>query len=241
MSTAAFVVRAAEVEGSLELILELIEKRKLLVNELSLATVTDEFISYVQAGDSFPLEDTTQFISVAATLLLIKSRSLLPTLELSTDEEQDVSALEQRLARYEQVRMAARHLATVAGKYQLAPRGDRSPEIRFLPSSDLTLATIQSSVAGLLARMEKEVPLPEVRIRPLISIEAMMDTLRERVERAFSLSFAAFTGERAEKVEVIVSFLALLELVKQGSVEAVQHAHGSDIQLAHTGSGVPRY
>jgi segregation and condensation protein A len=236
-----FTVRTEAFEGPLELILDLIEKRRLLVNELSLATITDEFISFVKGNESFPLEDATQFLSVAATLLLIKSRSLLPDLELTSEEEQDMDALQRRLKLYEQAREAARMLGEAFGRAAMAPRGERAPEVAFSPSADLTLANLQQSLKDLLARLEKEPSLPEVRIRPLVSLEEMMDTLRVRVERAFSLSFKEFTGDKGEKVEVIVSFLALLELVKQGSVDAVQHGHFGDIKIEHTGSSVPRY
>lgn len=240
-SPSGFTVRAGSYEGPLELILELIEKRKLLVNEVSLAQVTDEFIAYVQGGDAFPLEDATQFLNVAATLLLIKSRSLLPELELSTEEEEDVDALTRRLALYEQARLAARALASVFGTAVLAPRGERAPEVAFAPSGDLSLANLQEALTAMLARMQGEPALPEVRIRPLVSIEEMMDALRTRVERALNLSFREFTGDKTEKVEVIVSFLALLELVKQGSVDAEQHARFGDIRIAHAATGVPRY
>src|SRR3954470_10633078 len=101
---ASFVIQANGHEGPLELILELIEKRKLHVNELSLSQVTDDFITYVRGHDAFPMEDATNFIGVAATLLLIKSRSLIPELELSTDEEEDVQDLKHRLEQYEKAR-----------------------------------------------------------------------------------------------------------------------------------------
>lgn len=236
-----FTVRAGEVEGPLELILELIEKRRLLVNEVSLASITDEFISHVRGSEAFPLEDATQFLNVAATLLLIKSRSLLPNLELTAEEEQDMGALERRLKLYEQAREATRAIAQLFGTATMAPRGERAPEVSFAPSKDLSFDHLQQALADLLARMEKEEKLPEVRIRPLVSIEEMMDTLRTRVERAFSLSFKEFTGDRTEKVEVIVSFLALLELVKLGTVDVIQHGQFNDIRIEHTGSSVPRY
>jgi segregation and condensation protein A len=73
-----YTVRVAAYEGPFELLLDLIEKRKLLVNDISLARVTDEFILHVRGQAEFPMEDATNFIAVAATLLLIKSKSLIP-------------------------------------------------------------------------------------------------------------------------------------------------------------------
>lgn len=237
----AFLVRTSAYEGPLELIIELIEKRKLLVNELSLAQVTDDFISYVKNGERFPMEDATNFINVAATLLLIKSRSLLPDLELSSEEEEDVKDLERRLKLYETARTAARDLGRLFGRRVMLSRGERDPEAVFAPSRDMTLENIEQALHALLSSKEKEEKLPEARIKPLVSIEEMMDSLRSRVERAMTVSFKEFTGEKTERVEVIVSFLALLELVKLGAVEAAQHEDWGDIRITNLSASLPRY
>jgi segregation and condensation protein A len=240
-SASGFVIRTEAYEGPLELILELIEKRKLLVNELSLAQVTDDFISYVKGGEQFPMEDAANFIGTAATLLLIKSRSLLPDIELSQEEEEDVEDLKRRLAVYEAARTAARDLARLFGRRAMLSRGEREPEAVFAPSRDLSREALESALQTLLASKEKEAKLPEARIRPMVSIEEMMDTLRERIERAFTLSFNEFAGGKKEKVEVIVSFLALLELVKLGAVEAAQYDRWGDIKITNTSASLPRY
>ncbi|CAN5772598.1 segregation/condensation protein A [soil metagenome] len=236
-----FTVKHDAFEGPLELILDLIEKRKLLVNELSLAQVTDDYIAHVRSGEHFPMEDAANFIGVAATLLLIKSRSLLPDLELSSLEEEDVEDLKHRLELYEKARVAARELGRIFGTHRMLPRGERAPEVVFSPSRDMTLEALERALRDTLAARETEVKLPEARIRPMVSIEEMMDTLRTRVERALTLSFKEFTGNKGERVEVIVSFLALLELVKQGTVEVSQYGHFNDIQITNTSGGVPRY
>lgn len=236
-----FTVRTDAYEGPLELIIELIEKRKLLVNELSLAQVTDDFISYIQNGEQFPMEDATNFINVAATLVLIKSRSLLPDLELSDEEQEDVRDLERRLKLYETARNAARDLGRLFGRRMMHSRGEREPDAVFAPSRDMTLEAIEQAVTALLASKEKEEKLPEVRLKPLVSIEEMMDDLRGRVERALTVSFKEFTGDKKEKVEVIVSFLALLELVKMGTVEAAQHSAWGDIKITNLSASVPQY
>lgn len=240
-SPTSFVVRSGEFEGPLEVILDLIERRKLHVNELSLSQVTDEFITFVRSGEGFPMDDAVTFINVAATLLLIKSRSLLPDLEMSQSEEEDVEDLKERLRLYECARSAARELSRMFGRNVLVSRGDYTPKAVFAPAKDVSVQTLQSALSTLLSMREQETPLPEVRIRPLVSIEEMMDTLRERVERAMSLSFKQFTGDKTEKIEVIVSFLALLELVKQGAVDAVQHEQFNDIHLNNASAVLPKY
>ena len=237
-----FRVRAGEYEGPLEILLDLIEKRKLLVSDLSLSQVTDDFIAYIRGSEQFPMEDAADFIAVAATLLLIKSRSLLPELEFSNEEEEDVEDLIRRLIAYEKAREAARVLGSLFGRRVMVSAGERKPEPMFAPSRDMTLERLTQALEETLKAREAEaVKLPEARIRPMVSIEELMDSLRDRVSRAITLSFSEFTGSAKEKVEVIVSFLALLELVKQGAVEADQLGAFNDIQITNASASVPRY
>lgn len=221
--------------------LDLIEARKLLVNELALASITDEFIEHVRRQESFPMEETANFIQIAATLLLIKSKSLIPDLELTEEEKGDVADLERRLATYERVRDAARELARVFGKRVMIQAGEKKPEVFFAPSRDMATGSLESALARVLAAREEVEKLPEARVKPMVTIEEMMDQLAKRVESALTLSFKDFAGSAREKVEVIVSFLALLELVKQGAVAAEQFENYGDIRISHSGTGVPRY
>lgn len=236
-----FSIRTAAYEGPFELLLDLIEKRKVLVNEIALSAVTDEYILHVRSQADFPMEDATNFIAVAATLLLIKSKSLLPDLTLTEDETADIRELEERLTLYEKARDAARELSRVFGKRVMQPAGERAPEPFFAPSRDLSAEGLASALATALTALEKVEQLPEARVRPMVSIEEMMDKLEKRVQQALNLSFKEFAGSATEKVEVIVSFLALLELVKQGAVEAAQHEQFADIRITNTSASVPRY
>ncbi len=241
VTTTGYTVRTGSYEGPLELLLDLIEKRKLHVNELSLAEVTDDFINHVRSQAEFPMEEAANFISVAATLLLIKSKSLIPELALSEDEEEDVEDLKRRLLMYEKTREAARALSLIFGRKVLVSRGERAPEPMFAPSRDLNTQALAKAMEDMLRAVEKQEELPEVRVRPLVTIEEMMDKLTDRVQSALSVSFKEFSGDAKEKVEVIVSFLALLELVKQGIVDAAQHDHFADIKITNTAPTTPKY
>jgi segregation and condensation protein A len=195
----------------------------------------------VRSQAEFPIEDAADFIQVAATLLLIKSKSLIPDLELSGEEEEDVEELKRRLIAYEKAREAAKTLGQLFGRKVMVSAGERLPEPMFAPSKDLTLPGLEAALREALTALEKEERLPEARVRPMVTIEEMMDTLLTRVQRALTMSFNEFKGEAKEKVEIIVSFLALLELVKQGAVEALQHETFSDIRITNTSTDTPRY
>lgn len=241
-----FNIKTDAYQGPFEMLLDLIETRKLLVNDLALADITEDFITHVRAQEAFPVEETANFIQIAATLLLIKSKSLIPDLALTEDENADVEDLKRRLEAYEKVREAARELSRIFGKTVLLPAGERIPEVSFAPSSDLSTSALAEALAGALKRAlaarEAVEELPTVSVKPLVTIEEMMDRLARRVQRVLTLSFNEFSGSSAERIEVIISFLALLELVKQGAVAAEQYGTYGDIRISHTASAsVPRY
>jgi segregation and condensation protein A len=237
-----FTIETEAYKGPFELVLELIEARKLLVNDLALASITEDFIQHIRSQASFPVEETANFIQIAATLLLIKSKSLIPDLDLSDEENSDVENLKRRLEAYEKVRDAARELGRIFGRTILAPAGERTAQPSFSPTKDFSIETLEAALARVLAAREVVEGLPSAKVKPMISIEEMMDRLAKRVERAMTLSFKEFAGSHKEKVEVIVSFLALLELVKQGAVAAEQYDTHGDIRISHAAAHtVPHY
>ena len=104
MEKSAYTVKTEAFEGPLDILLSLIEKRKLHINDVSLSKVADDFIAYINSIEEFPLEESADFILIASTLILIKSKSLLPTLDLSIEEEEDISTLEDRLREYQKIK-----------------------------------------------------------------------------------------------------------------------------------------
>ena len=237
-----FEIKTEAYEGPLEVLLDLIEARKLLVNDLALGEITDAFVAHVKAQEAFPVGETAEFIGIAATLLLIKSKSLLPDLSLTEEENADVEDLRRRLEAYAKVREAAAELTRLYGRAVMYPAGERAPEVFFAPSKDLNAQALADALARVLAAREVVEALPEHKVKPMVTIEEMMDRLAKRVQTAMNLSFKDFAGTKGDKVEMIVSFLALLELVKQGAIAAEQHAPHGDIRLTHAiPSAVPRY
>ena len=237
-----FSIKTDAYQGPFELLLDLIETRKLLVNDLTLSNITEDFIQHVRAQSAFPVEETANFIQIAATLLLIKSKSLIPDLALTDEETADVEDLKRRLEAYEKVREATRELSRIFGRTVMLPAGERVPEISFAPSDDLSVNALAEALARVLATREVVEELPEARVKPLVTIEEMMDRLAKRVQSAMTLSFNEFSGNQKEKIEIIVSFLAVLELVKQDAVAAEQFTAHGDISIKHTAhSSVPHY
>lgn len=233
-----YTVKSGSFEGPLELLLNLVESRKLFINEISLASVTDEFLSYARSLPKGDLSELTSFLSVAATLILIKSRSLLPGFLVTKEEEQDIKDLENRLALYSMIREigASLFLSYGISVIHLPPERQLFTSV-FAPDRKLTQDVLAIAANDVLAKVPKEEVLPEVRVRKIVSIEDMLFKLTERVVQSAKVSFRdwqkSIGGEDAESMKgnVIVSFLAMLELVRQGCMDAVQGVEFEDIEL----------
>jgi segregation and condensation protein A len=245
----AFTIKTTVYEGPLDLLLDLIEKRKLLINDISLAAVTDEYISRINTMDEMPVGETADFVALAATLLLIKSRSLLPTLTISEDESRDIKELEYRLAVYQILKQSAQNLGLSTRPAMYEGRSPE-PEPLFIFDASLSLLSLRHAAQSLIDGFPTTLALPKVAIKKIVSLEEMIEQLATRVSGAIALSFKDFSGmKRATdpaaiqemKHTVIVSFLALLELVKQGIIKAQQHSHFEDISLQSDDVSVPTY
>jgi len=241
-------VKTAVYEGPLDLLLTLIEKRKLLINDIALAEVTDEYIARINAMQEMPVGETAEFVALAATLLLIKSRSLLPTLTISEEESRDITELEYRLAVYQLLKEAARTLGAATRQTYLYEGVSPEPEPLFMPDAT-TPGSLRAAAQTLIDGFPTTLALPRVAVKKIISLEEMIEQLAGRISSAFELSFHEFSGMREKspaemqemKHTVIVSFLALLELVKQGIIKAQQHEHFGDITLQSDDVSVPTY
>jgi len=237
----SFTIQAASFQGPLETLLNLIEERKLSVSEVSLAEVCDAYLAYVEKLPELPLGETAQFILVASTLLLIKSRTLLPTLSLSEDERESVEELERRLARYALVRKTAKLLKREWGTRPLIlPAKAPARESVFMPG-EVATTTLAEAAKRLIAVLPLPEKLTEAMVAPVLALEDVITSLKKRLTSAIKARFSELTRS-ASKHDTIVYFLATLELVRSGSISATQEKLFEDITLSATEApGIPQY
>jgi segregation and condensation protein A len=241
-NTQQFSFKTNVFEGPLELLIELVEKRKLLINDISLAAVTDEYIERVTAMQEQSLPHTAHFVVLAATLLLIKSKSLLPTLELTSEEEGAIDDLEERLQRYQIFRRAADVIAASFGHASLYTPELTPPRVPiFKPDHYCSQFEMAEAMTRVLANLPKPEIKPPVHVKPTISLEAMMERLKTRIEQQFKMSFFDLTRSEPERKVIIVGFLAILELIKQGNVLVMQTERFADIYIEQDQQETPRY
>jgi len=250
-----YLVKTHIFEGPLDTLLSLIEKRKLFINDISLAQVADDYIAYVRGLENFPIADSAHFILIASTLVLIKSKSLLPQLTLTEDEQHSIEDLEARLSEYQKYKALAVHLRERFGinvEYLRQPSKDTV--IVFAPDKNTNVPKLREIIQSVILQIPKKEFVPKAVVEKVISLEEMMENLSARITTAVKMSFKDFSGHgktdpgsRAEhatgqaKINVIVSFLAMLELVKQGIIQVRQDKDFHDIEIETQVTGVPRY
>jgi segregation and condensation protein A len=242
-----FQIENEHYQGPLETLLDLIESRKLAVSLVSLAEVCDGYLAYVEKLPELPLSETSQFVLVASTLLLIKSRSLLPV-PITDEEEHSIEELERRLKRLAKVREAAKLLKRDWGKRSFA-FVRRAPDItkitgmekpKFAPA-EATLQTILAAVRKLVNSLPKPEKMAEASVAPILKLEDVIVSLKERLNRAVKTRWSDFT-KGASRGDLIVHFLAVLELVRHGSVSVTQDKLFSDILIeSDEVSSLPKY
>lgn len=236
-------VKTEVFEGPLELLLSLIEKRKLLINDIALAAVADDYMAHIRKLGRFPVREAAQFLLVAATLVLIKSKSLLPSLALTPEEEGSIEDLEKRLKLYQRLRgLGTRHIKSMYGHRRIfarLPQKSRDPV--FSPDKKCTPEGLRAAIRHVAEALPMPEKIPETAIKKIISLEEMIERLTTRITSSLKLSFREFSGNDKEKTHVIVSFLAMLELVKKGAIEATQDRQFADINMESRDISVPSY
>ena len=240
--TERFQFASESFEGPLETLLNLIELRKMSISEISLSEVCDAYLAYVEKLPELPLGETAQFILVASTLLLIKSRTLLPSLELSEEERESVEELERRLARYAIIRKTAKILRKEWGKAPLV-LAKRAPmrEAVFSPA-EAAVAFIRDAAIRLIKSIPKPDQLAQAAVAPVLALEDVIKSLRARLTSAIRTRWSDLTRGTGDKHGLIVHFLAVLELVRNGSASVTQDKLFSDITIEIENlTGAPRY
>ena len=239
----AFKIKTPAFEGPLDLLLSLVEKKKLFINDISLSKVTDDFIAYIQNFEAMPMADSAQFILIASTLLLIKSKSLLPTLALTEEEEEGIHDLETRLKIYQRIKDVSLNIKNLFGKEIIFPQSQtRATEPVFSPHESMSLFSLAQAIKDIIKALPKKEAIPKAIVRQVVSLEEMIDNLTKRITQGLRMKFSDFSADhKEERVNVIVSFLAMLELVKQGIIHVSQEQTYGDIHMETKEIGVPNY
>jgi segregation and condensation protein A len=244
-SATGFRVTLSNFEGPFDLLLQLIGKHKLDVTEVALSKVTNEFIAYIKAmGDDWDLDEASDFLVVAATLLDLKAARLLPA--AAVEDEEDLALLEARdllfarLLQYKAFKEAAAHIA------QLSETGNRrwpravGLEPRYAEAlPDLVLGIGPARLAALAARamtpkQPRVVSIDHVHL-VRVSVREHAAALRDKLSRLGTATFRTLCSDCQSTLEVVARFLALLELYREGMVAFDQVEALGELTVRWTG------
>lgn len=215
----------------MDLLLELIEGREISINEISLASITEDYLTYIKSLDIPSETSIAEFLDVASTLILIKSRSLIPSINISEEEKSSINDLKRKLSVYGFFKKIALAIERGFGEKTLFCREaflNVNPE--FIEPRNLNIDVMVKVIEEIISFLPKEERLPQ-RIMPvMISIDKKIREIQSRFQSLLQTSLSALTVS-ANKLETIVSFLAILELIKQGFLKADQEAHFGEIKI----------
>jgi segregation and condensation protein A len=225
-----FEVSSEKFTGPLELLLELIEAESLSISEVSLAHVTESYLEHIEKNQP-PAEELADFLIVATKLLLIKSRLLLPD---PIEEEEDTSNLALQLKMYKAFVELSAHLEKqFDAPVELFPRekADVIKITELIIPDGLSIGTLHESFARLLKNLEPFFNLKQVAMERVVSVKERFDEIRNAIMERARFTFRDILGSGRSRVDTVISFLALLELVKQRVVHVVQSSSFEDIEI----------
>jgi len=229
-----YTVHTPIYDGPLDLLLNLIERAELDITSVSLATVTNQYLAYINDLEQVNADEISAFLVIAAKLLQIKSEALLPRPPVRAPDEEDVGrSLVDQLRLYKRFKeigvwMNAREQANLRTYLRIAPPPKVEPK---LDLSNLTLEKLVTAAAEAFAKERNKQPLGMIIAPPRVTIREKIDLIAKTMKEVEHSTFRALLEQGASRLEIVVTFLAMLELVKRYRIQAYQEGLFSDIEI----------
>ncbi|MFB5191207.1 segregation and condensation protein A [Alicyclobacillus fastidiosus] len=237
----SYEVRLAQFEGPLDLLLHLIRKNEVDIYDIPIAEITDQYLSYLRAMEEWSLEIASEFVVMAATLLAIKSRMLLPRTRAAAEEqEEDPRApLVEQLIEYQRCKWAAGQLSDLATAqaqvFSRAPMDLSAYKSREAPElTGVSLWNLVDAFRKLYMRMPKLERVAEIRGH-VERVEDLMDEIVERLQRYRRIEFSQLMDFVHNRHTLVTAFLAILELIKDRALRFVQEEAFGPLELIWIG------
>ena len=221
-------------QGPLDLLLQLTKEKKLDITEVSLAKITDQYLEHLKNLDKMPLDDLANFLAVASRLVLIKSKMLLPTLELTEEDEEDIEALKQQIENYKRFQELALNLKQLNKLDQASYSRESFQGLKsfFCPPKGIKAEDLASAFKKVLREINAFTKdLPEKSIKLKVSLSERIKIIQEEVFKKIQTNFQQIIKNNKDKPDIIVSFLALLELMKQKIIIVEQEKAYGEIKI----------
>lgn len=230
----AYKIKTEKFEGPMDLLLQLIENQKLEITEISLVSVTDQYLEYLKNLQTANHLEIAEFLVVASRLILLKSRALLPFFKLTEDEEEDIHDLRKRLEEYKKFKEFGRQIQLLFKKrnFEFSREPYLGQTAIFYPPKNISAEMLGKFFQTIVERLPKKEILEEEKITKTISLEEVIADLVQKIEERVERAFSEIIASRQSKIEVIVSFLAILELTKRQLIKTRQETTFGEIIFA---------
>jgi segregation and condensation protein A len=230
-------VRLSEFEGPLDLLLFFIKRDELDIQDIPIARITQEFLAYLHVMAQLDLEIAGEFIVMAATLMQIKVRMLLPRDEHADEEEDPRAELVRRLVEYKRFKELAQQMGTLEDeqrkvyyrKFFAADTHDRLAAVHEETLADVSLFNLIAAFKGAMDHMPRKV-IHEVALSD-ISVDEQMSFILDFLRVRGATTLLTLVSHMTEKVRIIVTVIALLELTKNKVVALAASASGDDVAI----------
>lgn len=225
-----YKIELEQFEGPLDLLLQLIEGQKLDISQVALAKVTDQYLSYLDRAENISPMDLADFLIVATKLLVIKSKSLLP--QLADEEEDSAEQLEAQLKMYKDYLEASKNIENILGQNKFCFSREKIAsnfEPTFSPPPLLVASELGKCFAEIIGRIDYVLNLPQQIMQRVVSLKEKVADIRDIIYRAKKINFQNIISGAKSKSEMVVCFMALLELIKSNEVAVNQKGVFDDI------------
>ncbi len=222
-------VKTESFEGPLDLLLNLIEKEKLDICQIALAHITNNYLDEIQKINTSN-KNLADFLIVASKLLYLKSRAILPV--LSTEEEEEIEDLEAQLKEYKKFKELSNQFSEILDKNQRSfEPGIRNSDMNlFLPPTNVDMDCLMEILHEALNKVPEE-KKEEKKVEIKVTLEEKLDHLQGLIKKNKKFSFKSVIKGAKTKGEIIVTFLALLEMIKRKMVSVEQNKNFADITV----------
>jgi len=232
-----YQIKLDKFQGPFDLLLDLIEKNKMSINDISLSSITDNYLKYLESIQfSINIDEIVSFLDIASKLILIKSKALIPFLEFSKEEEQEVNELKNKLELYKIFRDLARGLRKMYAK--TTPFYSRNVnlmnQVVFYPPENINKEKLRiffEHIVNEFEELKKKIIYPGKVLTRLISLKDKIKEIEKMIQEKIQISFKEIKQGCKSKFEVIVGFLAILELMKSKIIVIEQNKMFDEIQI----------
>jgi len=228
-----FNIRLEKFEGPLDLLLKLIEEQKLDIASVSIAKVADDYLEYIRGEENISLENLSEFVNVASKIILIKSKNILPSLEITPDEEREIEDLEEQLRLYKKFKDAG---IKIRGFFMINKRAFSRDYLMGVSSvfalpKNVNAFDLKKYFSRIVDQIVLPEKIPEEAVEEIITLENKISELQRTLKKRIELSFSELNKSSSDRIDIIVSFLAMLELVKQRIISVEQNEMFSEIKI----------